>query len=122
MEADLARYYQIDYRDRWRRDEHGRPRLTLRRLLVLIWRYPPVDGAVVRVTTGARPWTRAEHLLDELRVAVLRAAGAKKAKPHPDRRAAVVRRGDSPDRRRERQAALARARKRRERIQRGEIT
>ena len=41
MEADLARYYQIDYRDRYRTTPAGRPRLSTRRLLLLVDHLPP---------------------------------------------------------------------------------
>lgn len=42
VEADFARFYPgIDYRDRYRRNQQGRPRLSVRRLLLLVDRLPP---------------------------------------------------------------------------------
>lgn len=61
MEADLSRYYGIDYRDRWRQDEIGRPRLTLRMIAVRVRHLPP-DSAVVVAINGEPGWTRDQVL------------------------------------------------------------
>ncbi len=65
MEADLSRYYGIDYRDRWRLDEHGHPRLTLRMILVRL-RHLPGDSATAIATKGEPEWTRLEVLITDL--------------------------------------------------------
>lgn len=78
MEADLARFYGIDYRDRWRGG------LTLRRLGALV-RYLPPDAAVVAIGRQGDPhWSIEAHLLDDLRM-VWTSTDKKPAKPHPSR-------------------------------------
>lgn len=75
----------VVYSDRFRFDEvTGRPRLTWRRMAVLVWRFPR-DESPVFAATGHVPWTRVEHLLDELRRTQLLTHGVKSPKPHPDR-------------------------------------
>lgn len=64
MEADLARWYHIDYRDRWRYDESGRPLLPLRRLKVLV-EHLPSESAVAAVS-GTKGWGTTELLLSDL--------------------------------------------------------
>lgn len=71
MEADLQRFYGIDYRDRWRGG------LTLRRLKVLLSNLP-------RESVLRGGWSMADHLIDDLRM-VLTSTKAQKAKPHADR-------------------------------------
>lgn len=119
MEADLQRFYGVDYRDRWRHDEHGRPRLTLRRLAVFVTHLPP-DSAVGRhERDGKEHWSVEAHRLDDVRMTV-EAAWSKKdhtPSPHPDR--PQPRRGPDP---RALADARRRARRRRERIASGEIT
>lgn len=112
MEADLQRFYGIDYRDRWRGD------LTLRRLLTLI-RYLPGDSAVSR-STGHNHWSTEAHLLDELRMTLV---GTKKkpAKPHPQRPRRTKKAPDAK-RRRQLEAGQHRAAARRRAIEAGEIT
>lgn len=120
MEADLARFYGVDYRDRWRRDEDGRRRLTLRRLHVLVT-HLPLESVTVALVKGT-PWTRTEHLLDDLRMTVELTIPKKKRtkpKPHPDRKST---KHVDPARRRKLQSARARARERRRKIDAGEIT
>jgi hypothetical protein len=77
VEADLQRFYGIDYRDRWRGG------LTLRRLLVLIRHLPEESALTVALADGMR-WSLEAHLLDDLRMWL---TGSKKqpAKPHPAR-------------------------------------
>lgn len=114
MEADLARFYGIDYRDRWRADEHSRPRLTLRMIAVRI-RHIPLESAIARLENdGNAPWTRVEQLLDELRRHLAVLAGVKKPKPDPGRRVGEVR--HSPKRQRNLAAARARKRERDKRL------
>lgn len=101
VEADLQRFYGIDYRDRWRGVG-----LTWRRLWTLI-KHLPLDSATVRELNGdVSPWQRSEVLTAEL-------FGALTGKPHPALKAEQGRqkahqRGTSP----QRQAALNRARRR----------
>lgn len=117
MEADLQRFYGVDYRDRWRPDEHGRPRLTLRRLHVLVAHLPPDSATAAVVGDGEPGWSRSDVLLTDL-------WSAWTGKEHP--RIARARRSHgrpvSADRMRRLREARARARDRRRRIESGEIT
>lgn len=66
MEADLQRFYGVDYRDRWRLDDRGRPRLTLRRLCVLVEHLPP-EAAVSRAAREHEPsWSLTDRLLADV--------------------------------------------------------
>lgn len=115
MEADLQRFYQVDYRDRWRGD------LTLRRLLVLVTHLPPESATAGLMRDGKPMWTGEMHLLDDLRMAMTTST-KHKSKPHPQRpKATAKRRKDSPERRRKLTAARKRAADRREKIASGEI-
>lgn len=122
MEADLQRFYAVDYRDRWRGD------LTLRRLWVLIRHLPP-ESAVAALRRDGKPhWGPEAHLLDGVRMAVesLRNTMAGKnrtVKPHPMRpRPTAKPRHHTPQRRRQLAAARRRAQARRRAIGAGEIT
>jgi hypothetical protein len=85
VEADLQRFYGIDYRDRWRRDGDGRRRLTLRRLFVLVRHLPESDSAVAAELRKHRPyWSLEAHLLDNVRMS-LTGSDKKPAKPWPGR-------------------------------------
>lgn len=109
MEADLQRFYGIDYRDRWRGD------LTLRRIFVLVKHLPP-ESAVGYVARDGKPhWSLEAILLDTLRMA-LTGTKERPAKPHPLRPTGPSRRQDSPERRRKLAAARRRARERRARM------
>jgi hypothetical protein len=119
VEADLQAHYGLDLRDFYH-PLPGTRRLTLRRLVYLIWRNPPVDGAVMRATTGHQPWTLTDHLLDDLRRTLEAVNGVKKPKPHPLRTTKQPKKVD-PKRRQRLQAARRRARARRGAIERGEI-
>jgi hypothetical protein len=121
VEADLARFYRIDYRDRWRPDEHGRPLLTLRRLLVLVQHLPPDAACVARLNDGKVPWSRTDQLLDEVRRRLDRLRGVKRPKPDPNRPMPTAR-PPTPTRARRLAAARRRARERRRQIKKGEIT
>jgi hypothetical protein len=78
VEADLARFYGLDYRDRWRWDEHGDRRLTLRQIFVRV-RHLPVDSAVLALEHGHEPVWRLEHVL----LADVWQQVAHSKKPHP---------------------------------------
>ena len=54
----------VDYGDRWRFDENGRRKLTLRRLWVLLSHMPP-DSAVARAE-GSSGFTNTEFFLMDL--------------------------------------------------------
>lgn len=76
MESDLQRYFHVDYRDRWRFDDSGRRRLTLRRLSVLLRHLPPAASTVL--ATGGSGWTLTDYLLADLFHATAHV-------PHPSR-------------------------------------
>lgn len=120
MEADLQRFYGLDVRDRWHPDPTRR--LTLRRLVVLVWRFPPAEGAVVAVSTGRAHWSMEAHLLDDLRRTVEAVNGVKSPKPHPLRDTSRSTKRLTPERAKRLRAARQRARARRTAIERGEIT
>lgn len=50
----------VDYRDRWRFDENGNRKLTLRRIGVLVRRLPP--NSAVAVALGGSGWTLGDYL------------------------------------------------------------
>lgn len=54
LEADLRRFYHIDYRDRWR------TALTLRQIWVFVRRLPHDAALLVDTETGDQPWTRGD--------------------------------------------------------------
>lgn len=106
VEADLSRFYGIDIRDRWLTDALGRPRLTLRMMVVRL-RHLPLDSAVSQCENeGEKPWERVEHQLDEIRRHLAALGGDKNPKPDPGRRLGEVRR--TPDLSRKVAAACAR--------------
>lgn len=108
MEADLARFYGIDYRDRWRHDDNGRRRLTLRMIYVRLSHLPP-ESAVMTLERDSKPvWSVEAHLLDDVRM-VLSSSEKHPARPHPDR---PVKRRAAPSRERARKLAAARKRAR----------
>lgn len=115
VEADLARYYSIDYRDRWRGT------LTLRQLFVRIQHLPP-DSATGTVLRGGKPhWTLEAMLLDNLRMS-LTGTKEKPAKPHPMRPRPQPHRRQTPERKRKLADARRRRHERQRRIDAGEIT
>lgn len=113
MEADLQRYYRIDYRDRWRGD------LTLRRLMVLISHLPPESSTAVALGGGFRPLSRTESLLAEIWQPL-----ARSKRRHPLLSAALKkhRKPISAKRRRKLDDLTRRQQARREAIERGDIT
>lgn len=116
MEADLSRYHQIDYRDRWRLDEHGRPRLTLRMIAVRV-RHLPLDSATAIAVNGEPGW-------DRLHVLTADVWSALTGKEHPALAVARKSRGKflSAERVKAILAARRRARERKRKIEAGEIT
>ena len=111
MEVDLSRYHQIDYRDRWRFDENGCRKLTLRMIAVRV-KHLPADSATA-IATGGTGWTLTDHLLAD----VFHATGGN---PHPWKPKQA--KGSDPAREKVKQAARARARERQRAIDAGEIT
>src|SRR5690606_9976085 len=115
VEADLARWYHLDYRDRWRGD------LTLRRIFVLVRHLPP-ESAVAEVLRGGKPhWSIEAQLIDDLRVS-LTGSKERPSKPHPSRPKPSSRPRTTPERARKLAAARRRARERRRRLEAGELT
>lgn len=118
MEADLARHYHLDYRDRWRHDDHDRPLLTLRRLNALLRALPPHDSAVAAALNGQPIPSRAEVLLAEIW-----SLWADKGVEHPLLKELRNRpRPVTPERASALTAARRRARERRRAIEAGDIT
>lgn len=112
MEADLQRFYGLDYRDRWR---DGTGRLTLRRLAVLI-EHLPADSALA-AEAKVQDWSLTNVLIAQLWQLW---AG----KPHPMLQSTVKqlgRAGVAPERLRAVQDFRRRARERELAIERGEI-
>ena len=110
MEADLQRWYQLDYRDRWHPDR--RQRLTLRRLLVLVFRLPG-ESATMRALNDGKPVIDS---LVQIFLADIWQASAQSKKPHPliaDARQASKSKRVTADRRVLLAAAKRRARERR---------
>lgn len=121
VEADIQRFYGVDYRDRWRFDGNGRRRLTLRRLWVLVTYLPPESAIVAAARDGAPHWSVEAHLLDDLRI-VLTGSKEKPASPHPMRPKPRSDRANPARRAKQLAAARDRLRERRRRIEAGEIT
>lgn len=117
MEADLARYYHVDLLDRWRTDLEGRPLLTLRQIAVRVRHLPPDSAVAVALNGGEAGWTRDQVLLTDI-------WSTWNGKEHPALALARRSRGRIPTAERLRRlvAARRRARDRRRRIARGEIT
>lgn len=113
VEADLDRYYQRDYRDRWRFDDAGRRKLTLRMILVRIRHLPP-DSAV-SIALGGAGWTVTDYLVSDL-------FHAQVGKKHPGRPKDVASKAPSPDRERKLAGARRRRAQRQRAIEAGEIT
>lgn len=118
VEADFARFYHLDYRDRWRFDEHGRRLLTLRMIRARVRHLPP-DSATGRATgIEQHGWTVGDYLLADV-------FNALTGKKHPARPKASKSASRSvPTRQRAEKLAAARRRKRRreEQLANGEIT
>lgn len=78
MEADLSRYHHIDYRDRWRFDEHGARKLTLRMIWVRVQHLPRESATQIHVNDGKIAWGWHEYLLADI-------WSVFSGKPHPNR-------------------------------------
>ncbi|SUA72655.1 Uncharacterised protein [Nocardia otitidiscaviarum] len=66
IERDLARIYGIRYSDRWRFDQDGTRRLTLREIWIRIQELPH-DSSLVRATNQGRArWSTTDYLLADL--------------------------------------------------------
>lgn len=118
MEADLARYYDVDLRDLWRRDTEGRPRLSWRRLRSLV-RFLPPESAVAWIARGRTPW-RLEHLL--LADLFLALTGKQHPLAAAEVKAQRLEQLEAPERLDRVAEARRRAQERRAAIERGEIT
>ncbi|MBF6289320.1 hypothetical protein [Nocardia cyriacigeorgica] len=66
VEADLARHFGIRYTDRWRFDEQGQRRLTLREIWVRLRQLPDDSAIVIANNGGRRRWSDAEFLLADV--------------------------------------------------------
>lgn len=78
MEGDLRRLFQVRYSDRWRFDEQGNRKLTLREISVLLEDLPG-DSRVVKHFNGGQPrWAPEAYLLADL-------IHIQTGKPHPAR-------------------------------------
>lgn len=85
----MARWYGLDYRDRWRYDADGVRRLTLRMILVRV-RYLPPEAAIARIEDPGVTWRLEHHLLDDLRMIVEAGITHKRPKVHPARMRAAT--------------------------------
>jgi len=106
VEADLQRWYRVDYNDRTVPDEFGRPKLTLRRIGVLIAHLP--ENSAVSMALGGSGWTLEDYLLAHIFQALTgtqHPALPKQSKDEDPRRKA--KRADALERSRERERALA---------------
>ena len=111
VEADLLRYYQVDYLDRWRGG------LSLRRLRNLLFNLPPDSATSTALRGGTAWWPVEAHLIDDLRIA-LTSTKKDTSKPHPARPQPPRKRG-GPDRARKLADARRRAQQRREKAKEG---
>ncbi|MGW6699643.1 hypothetical protein [Nocardia sp. NPDC055049] len=114
VESDLRRWHGVRYSDRWRFDEDGQRRLTLREIWVLIQYLPGDSALILKDRKGAR-WGVTDYLLSDVFTALT-------GKPHPSRpksvkqqaanaqRAAAVRRVERQFAARRRQMAAAQPR------------
>lgn len=115
MEADLARFYNADLRDYWtRRTREGRRVLSFRMISVRI-RHLPLDSATGRIEADLPLVSMTDWLLVELWESLT--GQRHRFRPAPESKKAL----DTPDRQKKLAAAQARARARREAIERGEI-
>ncbi len=66
VESDLNRFWNIDYRDRWRFDDTGQRRLTLRRIYARLSNLPADSALAIAMNDGKLHRTGAELLLMDL--------------------------------------------------------
>ena len=66
VEADLSQYHHVRYTDRWRFDDQGQRRLTLREIAVRLYDLPE-RSQVRRLYTGGDPqWGITDYLLADM--------------------------------------------------------
>ncbi|WP_109413164.1 hypothetical protein [Mycobacteroides chelonae] len=70
VEADLSTFHHIDYRDRWRRDDEGIRRLTLRMIHVRVRYLPATSALSLHFSKGRSMWDLHAHLLADLNMAL----------------------------------------------------
>lgn len=118
MEAELQRFCGVDYRDRWRFDEHGRRRLTLRRVFRLFQGFPETESRLVwlLVNDGQPIWPVTAHIVDDLRIAMT-SDKKRQSPPHPARFSKKKVRSGWGDPKRIRSLMAARQRARARRLQ-----
>ncbi|MBF6411199.1 hypothetical protein [Nocardia farcinica] len=63
VERDLSRFHHLRYSDRWRYDEAGQPRLTLREIWVRINDLPGNSALAAHFNSGTPRWETSDHLL-----------------------------------------------------------
>lgn len=108
MEGDLRAVYGVRYSDRWRYDENGQRRLTLREIWVMLQDLPG-DSRVVKKLNGGRPrWDDDTFLIADL-------IHVWTGKPHPARPKPVAGTSKLDSPRRQEILQKRAARKRRER-------
>lgn len=112
MESDLSRFHGIDYRDRWRFDENGCRKLTIRMIGVRITSLPADSALNTHFRGNETPWTLTDHLIADL---VERLAGIKYVS-----RPGATNEEDEKENRRENRRAGALKRAERQRARRGE--
>lgn len=66
VEADLSRWHGIRYSDRWRRDEYGQRRLTLREIWVRIQHLPDNAALTIYANRHEPRWSRTDILLADV--------------------------------------------------------
>lgn len=113
MESDLRRFYGVRYSDRWRFDEDGTRRLTLREIWVYIQDLPNDSRIVKHMNKGRPRWNDETFLIADL-------IQVWTGKPHPARPKPVEGKSgmDTPRRQEILQKRAARKRKERNAQQR----
>jgi hypothetical protein len=116
VEADLQRFYAVDYRDRWRRGSG----LTLRRISVLVDHLPEDSALHLRLNEGEPVPSLTDVLLADIWQAVTRSKRPHKVIRNLQTRSRSLRVA-APDRQRAIARARRRAARRRALIESGEI-
>lgn len=81
VERDLSRFHHLRYSDRWRYDEAGQPRLTLREIWVRIKDSPGDSALAAHFNSGTPRWGTTEHLLANIWEALTGRAFPARPKP-----------------------------------------
>lgn len=81
MEADLSRFHQRRFSDRWRFDEDGTRRLTLREIWVCIEDLPGTSRIVKHYNGGKNRWGDLEFLTSDVVHALTGKAHPARPKP-----------------------------------------